>query len=150
MSDEIATAPLSRRWLLGGGAALGAGLAGLGVQDAAAQPTPRRGVSSGSVRSAIRFLKGVTNAYRSSGPRLAQSYQDASGLRDTAFVYDNALAIIALLEAGEGAAARALGDGLLYAQTHDESSPTAGCGRPITPTPSSTRTELPTSAGSSG
>ena len=50
-----------------------------------------------------------------------QSYQDDSGLTDTAFVYDNALAIIALLKAGEGATAKALGDGLLYAQQHDES-----------------------------
>ncbi|HYI57191.1 MAG TPA: hypothetical protein VEX66_03420, partial [Microlunatus sp.] len=114
--------PVSRRLLIGGGAALGVGLAAVGsTHQAAAAPGKLSASWNGrSTRAAIRFLKGVTNAYRSSGPRLAQSYQDASGLRDTAFIYDNALAIIALLEAGEGGAARALGDGLLYAQTHDE------------------------------
>jgi hypothetical protein len=120
MSDEIATAPLSRRSLLGGGAALGVGLAGLGVQDAAAQPTSRSGSSSGSVRSAVRFLQGVTDAYHSTGFRLAQSYYDDSGLRDTAFVYDNALAIIALLAGGDTGRARAIGDALLWVQNNDE------------------------------
>ena len=120
MSDEIVTAPLSRRLLLGGGAALGVGLAGLGVPDAAAQPTPRRGASSGSVRSAVRFLQGVTDAYRSTGPRLVQSYYDESGLTDTGFIYDNALTIIALLAGGDVSRARAIGDALLYAQSHDE------------------------------
>ena len=122
-TDEanFAIRPVSRRLLIGGGAALGVGLAAVGSPHQAAAAPGRLSASwnGRSTRAAIRFLKGVTNAYRPSGPRLAQSYQDASGLRDTAFVYDNALAIIALLEAGEGAAARALGDGLLYAQSHD-------------------------------
>ncbi len=113
--------PVSRRLLIGGGAALGVGLTALGSQTADAAPGKLSASWNGkSSRAAIRFLKGVTNAYRASGPRLAQSYQDNSGLSDVAFVYDNALAIIALLKAGEGASARALGDGLLYAQTHDE------------------------------
>ena len=120
-TDEanFAIRPVSRRLLIGGGAALGVGLTAVGSPHQAAAAPGRLSASwnGRSTRAAIRFLKGVTNAYRTSGPRLAQSYQDASGLRDTAFVYDNALAIIALLEAGEGAAARALGDGLLYAQT---------------------------------
>jgi hypothetical protein len=112
---------MSRRLLIGGGAALGVGLTALGTEPADAAPG-RLSASwnQKSVRSAIRFLKGVTNAYHTTGPRLAQSYRDGSGLVDTAFVYDNALAIIALLNAGEGAAARVLGDGLLYAQEHDE------------------------------
>jgi hypothetical protein len=114
-------APLSRRLLIGGGAALGVGLVASGAPTAEAAP----GKLSASwnpkaTRSAVRFLTGVTNAYRSTGPRLAQSYQDDSGLSDVAFVYDNALALIALLSAGQGAAARAIGDGLLYAQGHDE------------------------------
>ena len=115
--------PLSRRLLIGGGAALGVGLTAtaLGAPAAEAAPGKASAAWSGrSTRSAIRFLKGVTNAYRSSGPRLAQSYQDSSGLTDVAFTYDNALTIIALLGAGEGASAKALGDGLLYAQSHDE------------------------------
>ena len=113
--------PVSRRLLIGGGAALGVGLTALGSPAAEAAPGRLSANWNGkSSRAAIRFLKGVTNAYRTTGPRLAQSYQDDSGLSDIAFVYDNALAIIALLKAGEGAAARALGDGLLYAQAHDE------------------------------
>ena len=113
--------PVSRRLLIGGGAALGVGLTALGSPTAEAAPGRLSASWNGkSSRRAIRFLKQVTNAYHPSGPRLAQSYQDNSGLTDVAFVYDNALAIIALLNAGEGAAARALGDGLLYAQAHDE------------------------------
>jgi len=113
--------PVSRRLLIGGGAALGVGLTTLGSPTAEAAPGRLSASWNGkSSRAAIKFLKGVTNAYRTTGPRLAQSYQDNSGLSDIAFVYDNALAIIALLNAGEGAAARALGDGLLYAQAHDE------------------------------
>jgi hypothetical protein len=118
---NYALRPVSRRLLIGGGAALGVGLTALGSQPAEAAPGKLTASWNGkSSRAGIKFLKGVTNAYRTSGPRLAQSYQDSSGLTDVAFVYDNALAIIALLRAGEGAAARALGDGLLYAQTHDE------------------------------
>lgn len=114
--------PVSRRLLIGGGAALGVGMTALGAAPTAeASPGSLSASWNGrSSRAAVKFLKGVTNAYRSTGPRLAQSYQDNSGLTDVAFTYDNALAIIALLRAGEGASARALGDGLLYAQTHDE------------------------------
>ena len=54
------------------------------------------------------------------GPRLAQSYYDESGLTDTGFIYDNALTIIALLAGGDVTRARAIGDALLYAQSHDE------------------------------
>ncbi len=120
-SSTFALRPLSRRLLIGGGAALGVGMTTLGAPAAEAAPGTLAASWNGrSSRAAVRFLKGVTNAYRSTGPRLAQSYQDQSGLTDVAFTYDNALAIIALLRAGEGASAKALGDGLLYAQTHDE------------------------------
>ena len=118
--SNFALRPVSRRLLIGGSAALGVGLTAFGSQTAEAAPGKLSASWNGkSSRAAIKFLKGVTNAYRTTGPRLAQSYQDGSGLTDVAFVYDNALAIIALLNAGEGAAARALGDGLLYAQAHD-------------------------------
>ncbi|CPU64583.1 Uncharacterised protein [Mycobacteroides abscessus] len=55
------------------------------------------------------------------GPRLAQSYADQLGLFSTAFVYDNALAILATLTAGRRHLdrARALGDGLVFALEHD-------------------------------
>jgi hypothetical protein len=54
--------------------------------------------------------------------RLAQSYTDQAGLFSTAFTYDNALAVLALLAVRtEGARRRAvvLGDALLHAQAHD-------------------------------
>ncbi len=113
-----------RRTLLGVGAALGvsAPLAGAGALSAAADERAgaSRGRHAASVRSAVAFLGGVTDAYRTSGPRLVQSYQDASGLGDIGFVYDNALTIIALLAGGDVRHARAIGDGLRYAQSHDE------------------------------
>ena len=113
-----------RRTLLGAGAALGvaAPLAGVGAlqADAGSAGYRHRGQHRGSLRAALDFLAGVTDAYRSSGPRLAQSYQDASGLGDIAFVYDNALTAIALLAGGDVRHARAIGDGLLFAASHDE------------------------------
>ena len=115
---------LRRRTLLGAGAALGAGvpLAGASALTAAADTGPEQapGRLRGPLRAAVNFLAGVTDAYRTTGPRLAQSYQDGSGLGDIAFVYDNALTAIALLAAGEVERARAIGDGLLFAATHDE------------------------------
>ena len=107
--------------LLGGSAALGVGPGRSGRSlAAAAQPTTRPAPIGGSVRSAVRFLQGVTDAYRSTGCRLAQSYYDDSGLTDIGFVYDNALAIIALLAGGDVGRARAIGDALVYAQNNDE------------------------------
>jgi hypothetical protein len=118
------SAGVRRRTVLGAGAALGltAPLAGAGALTASADERvpARRGRHTGSVRSALAFLAGVTDAHRPSGPRLAQSYQDASGLGDIGFVYDNALTIIALLAGGDVRHARAIGNALLYAQSHDE------------------------------
>lgn len=121
-------AVLSRRGLIGSAAAVGVGapLAALGVPAEAdsnrdRQHAAQRMKTPRSARAALGFLQGVTDAYRTTGPRLAQSYQDASGLNDIAFVYDNALTIIALLRSADVSRARALGDGLLYAQDHDES-----------------------------
>jgi hypothetical protein len=54
--------------------------------------------------------------------RLAQSYADQSGLFSTAFVYDNALAVLAYLADDRGesrARATTLGDALLFAQNND-------------------------------
>lgn len=113
---------LPRRAVLGAGAALGLAAPLAAARPAsAAEPTGvPRGRHAASVRGAVAFLGGVTDAYRRSGARLAQSYQDGSGLGDIAFVYDNALTVIALLAGGDVRHARAIGDALLYAQAHDE------------------------------
>lgn len=86
-------------------------------------PGPAKPGSS-SLRSAVAFLRTAADAYPelNTGPRLAQSYADELGLFSTAFVYDNALAILALLADGSRASlatAKALGDGLVHAQEHD-------------------------------
>ena len=112
------TFPLSRRSALTGAAALGltVPLSLTATPAQAGQPKAR----SAQASAALGFLQRAVDAYRSTGPRLAQSYQDDSGLTDIAFVYDNALAIIALLAAGDRPRARAVGDALLYAMGHDE------------------------------
>lgn len=111
--------PLSRRAALGGAAALGVTVPfTLPAAAATAAPLPTRRPADDS-NAARTFLQRAVDAYRSSGFRLAQSYQDDSGLTDIAFVYDNALAIIALLAAGDKPRARAIGDALLYAMEHD-------------------------------
>jgi hypothetical protein len=88
----------------------------------------RGGTRPGDVRAsrqrAVDFLTAATDAYPAvnTGPRLAQSYADELGLFSTAFVYDNALAITALLASQRRGApdhALALGDGLVYAAEHD-------------------------------
>jgi len=108
--------------VLGGSAALGVGLTGLGAGPAAADSAERHrpGNRSASVRAAVSFLQGVTDAWRKSGFRLAQSYQDNSGLGDIGFIYDNALTSLALLSSGDLRRARAIADALLYAQDHDD------------------------------
>lgn len=119
-SDHIRPA-LTRRGFLGTGAALGVGvpLLGLGAGSAAAQSRTDQAPDTASVRAAVGFLQRATDAYHQSGYRLVQSYQDNSGLGDIGFVYDNALTSMALLAVGDVARARAIGDALLYAQTHD-------------------------------
>ncbi|MDO0912824.1 Tat pathway signal sequence domain protein [Streptomyces sp. DT2A-34] len=105
----------SRRALIG--AALGAAVltsAGAGTAHADAPSAQRR---------AHAFLAAAMDAYPDHGStRLAQSYTDQAGLFSTAFTYDNALAILALLatRSTDGRArAVVLGDALLYAQEHD-------------------------------
>ena len=117
MTDSFA---MRRRTMLGGAAALGVGLPLLGGAGVAQAATPN-GAPSGpaATRRAVRFLQRVTDAYRSSGPRLAQSYQDDSGLGDVGFIYDNGLTVIALLAAGDVRRARAIGDGFLRVQEPD-------------------------------
>ncbi|HEY0637182.1 MAG TPA: hypothetical protein VGD67_06010, partial [Pseudonocardiaceae bacterium] len=75
------------------------------------------------VDRAVAFLDAALDAYPEfGGTRLAQSYTDQAGLFSTAFVYDNALAVLAYLAHGGRAAsarARIIGDALLFAQAND-------------------------------
>lgn len=131
--SDLPSAGLSRRGFL---AVAGAGAAGLALATAgpAAASAPA-GLPAGgdggwwpgkhsSRRRALAFLRTMTDAYPAvnPGPRLAQSYADELGLFSTAFVYDTSLAIVALAASGRRedlATARTLGDGLVYAATHD-------------------------------
>ncbi|WP_239070556.1 Tat pathway signal sequence domain protein [Cellulomonas chitinilytica] len=127
--------PLTRRSFLvltGAAAAVAAG-----ATSAAARPLPAtvpahgpathghsHGNPNAARRAAADFIQAATNAYPTlnTGPRLPQSYADELGLFSTAFVYDSALAVIALLADGRRASeqtARVIGDGLIYAQEHD-------------------------------
>ncbi|GIG41185.1 Tat pathway signal sequence domain protein [Cellulomonas phragmiteti] len=88
------------------------------------RPGQHHGGRAGSERAAVAFVRAAADAYPAlnTGPRLAQSYADELGLFSTAFVYDNALAICALLADGRRSSvdsARIIGDGLVFAQDHD-------------------------------
>jgi hypothetical protein len=76
-----------------------------------------------SLQNAYLFLDTMMDAYaQGSTTRLSQSYSDEIGLESTAFVYDNAVEIMARLLRGQGldlARAEVLGNGLLYAQQID-------------------------------
>ena len=76
-----------------------------------------------SLQNAYLFLDTMMDAYaQGSTTRLSQSYSDEIGLESTAFVYDNAVEIMARLLRGLGqdlARTEVLGNGLLYAQQVD-------------------------------
>jgi hypothetical protein len=76
-----------------------------------------------SLQNAYAFMDIMMDAYaQGSTTRLSQSYADDIGLESTAFVYDNAVEIVARLLRGQGqdlARAEILGNGLLYAQKID-------------------------------
>ncbi len=101
------------------------------IQGAPVNASEGEAVQS-SIKKAFLFLNQMMDAY-AQGPtvRMCQSYSDqiAGGtFFSTAFVYDNALLILAYLSRRRGsdlARARILGDALLYAQQHDP----AGDGR---------------------
>jgi len=80
---------------------------------------------AGPITRAYRYLDVVQDAYVKGGQaRLLQSYNNESGLMTTAFVYDNALAVLAYLANPTVAnvrRARLIGDALLWVQTNDES-----------------------------
>lgn len=71
-------------------------------------------------------LEKAVAAQPGDGPLFLQSYRPGPNegnlpqpLEDVAFVYDNALAVIALLGCGERTSARRIGDAILLAQDHD-------------------------------
>ncbi len=113
-------ARLSRRTLLAAGAAAAGAGAFAGVsKPAAAKPTPVTAGAADSLQGAQAYLQQVLEAHHASGPRLVQSFSDEAGLGDVGYVYDNALAAIALVARGDAGRAAAIGDALIYAQTHD-------------------------------
>jgi hypothetical protein len=113
--DHLARS-LTRRTVLGSGIAA-AVVAGVGPAQAAGAHSTKDGPEA----RALSFLDAAMDAYPSFGPiRLAQSYTDQSGLFSTAFVYDNALAVLAYLAGRRSSRARALGDALIFAQDNDE------------------------------
>ncbi|MFI7600844.1 hypothetical protein [Actinoplanes sp. NPDC049681] len=107
-------------------------------RQAAAPPVPAPDAAAGTcaprhlvdrslaepVGRAYHYLDVVQDAYVKGGePRLLQSYNNESELLTTAFVYDNALAILAYLANPTVAnvrRARLIGDALLWAQANDE------------------------------
>jgi hypothetical protein len=120
---------ISRRAVVGSSVALGVGLASTAATSAVAAPTGsaevERAGAGPSPRGLLGFLQGVTDAFSTSGPRLAQSYFDGAfpkdfGGSDIGFVYDQALTILALVASRDLARAKAIADALIYAQDHDE------------------------------
>jgi hypothetical protein len=110
---------MRRRTVLAMGAAASAATA-LGIRPAFADDD---GAHEAPRRRAYAFLDAAMDSYPNAGTtRLAQSYADQGGLFSTAFVYDNAVAILAYLaDGGRSTARRAaiLGDALIFAQDHD-------------------------------
>ncbi len=91
------------------------------------RPSPGRVVDrrlTTPVERAYRYLDTVMDAYQQGAtPRLLQSYNNESGLMTTAFVYDNALALIAYLAkptVDHVRRARIIGDAFLWIQGNDE------------------------------
>ncbi len=113
---------LGRRAILGAGIAAAVATT-LGARPVLAAVSPQRAGTDTARRRAYAFLDAAMDGYPAFGPnRLAQSYTDQSGLFSTAFVYDNALAILAYLaddRAASGDRAGVLGDALIFAQAND-------------------------------
>src|SRR5687768_9352849 len=102
---SVTSVPVSRRRLLALPAAAAAATVTGGALPAdpasASSDRPRHLVEetlAGPVARAYRYLDVVQDAYlKGAEPRLLQSYNNESGLMTAAFVYDNALAMLAYL-----------------------------------------------------
>ena len=121
---------VSRRVFLrvGAGASAAAGVAALGGGDRTLAATVKLIFSSAqpshaTVARAYTFLGTMMDAFqRGTTLRLVQSYSDQNNLGSTAFVYDNAVVLLAYLLRGtrdDLVRAALLGDSLLYAQAND-------------------------------
>ena len=127
---SVTSVPVSRRRLLALPAAAAAGVAASslpGDPASASSDRPRHLVEptlAGPVARAYRYLDVVQDAYlKGAEPRLLQSYNNESGLMTAAFVYDNALAMLAYLANPTVAnvrRARLIGDAFLWIQANDE------------------------------
>ena len=117
MDNQIHRALSRRRLLTVSAAAAAAATVPLGAGPAAA-------ADGGAVDRAYHYLDTVMDAYATGTERrLLQSYNNESGLLTSAFVYDNALALIAYLARPTAAnlrRARVIGDTFLWIQANDE------------------------------
>jgi hypothetical protein len=113
---------MNRRRFLGLGVAATAAAGAASTVGLEATPA-RTDADASSVERAYQYLGVAMDAYQQGWtPRLIQSYADSQELGSTAFVYDNVLAILALLardRRDDLFRAKLLGDSLLYAQAHD-------------------------------
>jgi hypothetical protein len=128
---DLSSVPVSRRRLLALPAAAAAAAAASPLLPAdpasASSDRPRHLVDPAlekPVARAYRYLDVVQDAYvKGAEPRLLQSYNNESGLMTAAFVYDNALAVLAYLANPTVAnvrRARLIGDAFLWIQANDE------------------------------
>ncbi|HET6531546.1 MAG TPA: hypothetical protein VFH03_13195 [Actinoplanes sp.] len=124
---SVASVPVSRRGLLTVPAAAVAAPAQPADPASASSDTPRHLVDPAltqPVARGYRYLDVVQDAYlKGAEPRLLQSYNNESGLMTAAFVYDNALAVLAYLANPTVAnvrRARLIGDAFLWIQANDE------------------------------
>jgi hypothetical protein len=125
---SVTSVPVSRRSLLAAAAAATVAAPVVAPDPASASSdVPRHLVDptlAQPVARAYRYLDVVQDAHlKGAEPRLLQSYNNESGLMTAAFVYDNALAILAYLANPTVAnvrRARLIGDAFLWIQANDE------------------------------
>ncbi len=124
---SVTSVPVSRRRLLALPAAAVAAPLLPGDPASASADAPRHLVDDSlahPVARAYRYLDLVQDAYvKGAEPRLLQSYNNESGLMTAAFVYDNALAMLAYLAnptVSNVRRARLIGDAFLWVQANDE------------------------------
>jgi hypothetical protein len=124
---SVTSVPVARRRLLARPAAAATAPLLPGDPASASADAPRHLVDDAlahPVARAYRYLDVVQDAYvKGAEPRLLQSYNNESGLMTAAFVYDNALAMLAYLAnptVSNVRRARLIGDALLWVQANDE------------------------------
>jgi hypothetical protein len=96
-------------------------MASIPAQAASASQRQLADSSCAAMRSAAQAVAGNGPMLLPSYPSLKQGDDSTRALENVAFVYDNALAGIALIACGEPAQARRIADALLLAAAHDPS-----------------------------